>query len=139
MLENEIRAIFSRNLKKYMEIHDLNNVELSRIIGVSESTVGKWLLQKSLPRMGVVEQLANYFKINKSDLLEDKDSAGSNYNDADENYYHDPEAAALADMIKDNPRYRVLFEASRDLSKENIDFVIKMIENLPKGDEDFSE
>lgn len=139
MLETEIRAIFSRNLKKYMESHDLNNVELSRIVGVSESTVGKWLLKKSLPRMGVVEQLANYFKINKSDLLEDKDSAGSNSNDADENYYHDPEAAALADMIKDNPRYRVLFEASRDLSKENIDFVIKMIENLPKGDEDFSE
>lgn len=72
MLETEIRAIFSRNLKMYMEIHDLNNVELSRIVGVSESTVGKWLLQKSLPRMGVVEQLANYFKINKSDLLEDK-------------------------------------------------------------------
>lgn len=61
------------------------------------------------------------------------------WSDDDENYYHDPEAAALADMIKDNPRYRVLFEASRDLSKENIDFVIKMIENLPKGDEDFSE
>ena len=72
MLETEIRAIFSRNLKMYMEVHDLNNVELSRIVGVSESTVGKWLLQKSLPRMGVVEQLANYFKINKSDLLEDK-------------------------------------------------------------------
>lgn len=72
MLETEIRAIFSRNLKSYMEKHDLNNVELSRILGVSESTVGKWLLQKSLPRMGVVEQLANYFKINKSDLLEDK-------------------------------------------------------------------
>lgn len=72
MLETEIRAIFSRNLKMYMEIYDLNNVELSRIVGVSESTVGKWLLQKSLPRMGVVEQLANYFKINKSDLLEDK-------------------------------------------------------------------
>ncbi|WP_303990407.1 LexA family protein [Negativicoccus succinicivorans] len=71
-METEIRAIFSRNLKMYMESHDLNNVELSRIVGVSESTVGKWLLQKSLPRMGVVEQLANYFKINKSDLLEDK-------------------------------------------------------------------
>lgn len=77
MLETEIRAIFSRNLKMYMEIHDLNNVELSRIVGVSESTVGKWLLQKSLPRMGVVEQLANYFKINKSDLLEDKGKAAS--------------------------------------------------------------
>jgi repressor LexA len=77
MLETEIRAIFSRNLKMYMEIHDLNNVELSRIVGVSESTVGKWLLQKSLPRMGVVEQLANYFKINKSDLLEDKNRAVS--------------------------------------------------------------
>lgn len=139
MLETEIRAIFSRNLKKYMESHDLNNVELSRIVGVSESTVGKWLLKKSLPRMGVVEQLANYFKINKSDLLEDKDSAGSNSNDDGENYYHDPDAAALADMIKDNPRYRVLFEASRNLSADDVNFVIDMIKKLAKTDEEFIE
>lgn len=67
------KDIFSKNLKHYMELHDLNNKELSKILGVSESTVGKWLLKKSTPRMGVIEKLSRYLGVQKSDLIEQKD------------------------------------------------------------------
>ena len=126
------KEIFARNLQRYMDERRLSRIELSQMIDVPYSTLSEWLTAKKYPRIDKIEKLAFAFGIEKSDLIEDKSTL-------EENYYHDPEAAALADMIKDNPRYRVLFEASRDLSKENIDFVIKMIENLPKGDEDFSE
>ncbi len=126
------KEIFARNLQRYMDERGLSRIDLSQMIDVPYSTLSEWLTAKKYPRIDKIEKLAFAFGIEKSDLIEDKPML-------DENYYHDPEAAALADMIKDNPRYRVLFEASRDLSKENIDFVIKMIENLPKGDEDFSE
>lgn len=66
------KEIFSKNLKYYMALHDLNNKELSEILGVSESTVGKWLLKKAMPRMGVIERLSRHFGIQKSDLLERK-------------------------------------------------------------------
>ncbi len=126
------KEIFAQNLQRYMDERGLSRIELSQAIDVPYSTLSEWLTAKKYPRIDKIEKLAFAFGIEKSDLIEDKSTL-------EENYYHDPEAAALADMIKDNPRYRVLFEASRDLSKENIDFVIKMIENLPKGDEDFSE
>ena len=70
--EMETRRIISKNLKDLMRTHGLNNVQLSEILDVSESTVGKWLLLKATPRMGVIEELASYFHINKSDLIEDK-------------------------------------------------------------------
>ncbi|MFR7348891.1 transcriptional repressor LexA [Peptoniphilus sp.] len=66
--------IISNNLQYYMNLNSINNKELSEIVGVSESTVGKWILKKATPRMGVIEKLANYFGIQKSDLLEDKNS-----------------------------------------------------------------
>ena len=66
--------IISNNLQHYMNLNSINNKELSEIVGVSESTVGKWILKKATPRMGVIEKLANYFDIQKSDLLEDKNS-----------------------------------------------------------------
>lgn len=66
------KEIFSENLSYYMALHDLNNKELSEILGVSESTVGKWLLKKAMPRMGVIEKLSRHFGIQKSDLLERK-------------------------------------------------------------------
>lgn len=74
-MENEkIKETFSTNLKRYMIQYELNNVELSKVLGVSESTVGKWLLKKSIPRMGIIEQLSLLFHVEKSDLLEEKTS-----------------------------------------------------------------
>ena len=72
MNDYEIRDNISKNLKKYMEEKDINNKELANILNVSESTVGKWLLKKSVPRMGIIEQISNYFNIEKSELIEDK-------------------------------------------------------------------
>lgn len=82
----KIRKNISTNLKYYMETHNINNKELSNILGVSESTVGKWLLMKSTPRMGVIEKMANYFQIKKSDLLENKskNNTESKENDSQE-------------------------------------------------------
>lgn len=72
MSTEEVKNILSKNLEHYMTINDINNKDLSQVLGVSESTVGKWLLRKSVPRMGVIEAMAAYFNIQKSDLLEDK-------------------------------------------------------------------
>lgn len=73
MNAENFKNIFSKNLKKYMNEYNINNRELSNVVGVSESTVGKWLLKKTIPRMGIIEKLANYFNIEKSDLLEEKE------------------------------------------------------------------
>lgn len=126
------KEIFARNLQRYMDERGLSRIELSQAIDVPYSTLSEWLTAKKYPRIDKIEKLAFAFGIEKSDLIEDKSTL-------EENYYHDPEAAALADMIKDNPRYRVLFEASRSLSADDVDFVINMINKLAKTDEDFIE
>ena len=126
------KEIFARNLQRYMDERGLSRIELSQAIDVPYSTLSEWLTAKKYPRIDKIEKLAFAFGIEKSNLIEDKPML-------DENYYHDPEAAALADMIKDNPRYRVLFEASRNLSADDVNFVIDMIKKLAKTDEDFIE
>lgn len=70
MTDADIRKNISENLTRYMEKNNVNNRELADVLGVSESTVGKWILQKNAPRMGAIEQIARYFKIEKSDLIE---------------------------------------------------------------------
>ena len=45
-------------------------------------------------------------------------------------YYADPEVAEYAEELRTNPKYRLLFDGSKDLSKEDIDFVVNMIEQL---------
>ena len=70
MIEEELRHIISKNIQYYMDKNNLTNVELSKILGVSESTVGKWLLEKATPRMGVIEKMSKLFDVPKSKILE---------------------------------------------------------------------
>ncbi len=133
-------ATFKNRLAEIMAERDMTQSELSRLTGIRVSSISDYLRGIYEAKQDKVFQIAEALRVNPAWLMGlDVSREWPPQENDDENYYHDPEAAALADMIKDNPRYRVLFEASRDLSKENIDFVIKMIENLPKGDEDFSE
>ena len=119
--EDDIKKLFSIRLSKLMNERDINQREIAQAVGVSESTVGKWLLLKAIPRMGVIQKLADYFNVGKSYFLEDESDAG---------YYTDPEVAEYAEELRTNPKYRLLFDARKDLSKEDIDFVVDMIERL---------
>ena len=66
------KEIFAKNLKHYMDIHGINQKELSSIVGVSAPTVNDWMKAKKYPRIDRIERMANYFGIQKSDLIEDK-------------------------------------------------------------------
>ncbi|MDO5597306.1 MAG: helix-turn-helix transcriptional regulator [Acidaminococcus sp.] len=116
----ELRALFSNRLSALLNEHNINQAELAKILGVSESTVGKWMLMKSLPRMGIIQKLSDYFGVPKSYFLEE----------AAENkraYYLDPETARLAQEVKDDPRYRALFDATRKLSPDAMKEVMNFI------------
>ena len=55
-------------------------------------------------------------------------------------YYDAPEVAAIANEMKENPNIRVLFDASRGLSKESIEEVRRFVEYQKakeRGDYDY--
>lgn len=70
----DIETIVSENVKKILKEFNLNQNELAKIAGVSESTVGKWVLEKASPRMGSIEKIANHFNLPKSYILEEEKS-----------------------------------------------------------------
>ena len=66
------KNIFAKNLNYYMAINGKTRRELCSALGFSYSTVSEWINGKKYPRMDKVEELARYFGINKSDLIEEK-------------------------------------------------------------------
>ena len=54
--------------------------------------------------------------------------------DDDEGYYTDPEVAEYANKLKNNPDMRLLFDAAEDMTKDDIDYVVDLINRL-KGNE----
>ena len=74
----EHKEIFARNLKRYMALAGKSRKDVCEALGYSYYTLTDWVNGKKMPRMDKVEQLANYFGILKSDLIEDKKNTATN-------------------------------------------------------------
>lgn len=118
---DKMKRLFSQRLVGVMQENNINQVELSKILGVSESTVGKWILCKAIPRMGVIQKLSDYFHVGKSYFLEE---------DANTGYYTDPTVNEYAEQLRSNPNMRLLFDATKDMTKEDIDYVVDLVNRL---------
>lgn len=65
------RLIISKRIQEILDKNNMKQSDLAEILKVSESTVGKWILMKSIPRMGIIQKLSDYFNIPKSYFLEE--------------------------------------------------------------------
>jgi transcriptional regulator with XRE-family HTH domain len=66
------KEIFSKNLSYYVKRSGRDQKEIAEVVGVAPSTFNEWVKGKKYPRIDKIEILANYFRILKSDLIEDK-------------------------------------------------------------------
>ena len=130
MREEAQKRIFTKNLNSYIEASGKTQLEIAKSIGVSPQTFNTWCKGIAIPRMGKVQALADYFHINKSDLIEDK----SNSNE-EETYYLNDDARDMAQFLYENPDYKVLFDASRKVKKEDIQFVKEMIDRMSNNND----
>lgn len=64
------KYIFSKNLRRLMEVKNVNRKDVATVLGISYFTISDWVNGKKYPRMDKVELLANYFGVLKSDLIE---------------------------------------------------------------------
>ena len=68
----ENKEIFANNLSFYMEQKGVDRNTLCADLDLKYTTVRDWLKGITYLRIGKIELLANYFNINKSDLIENK-------------------------------------------------------------------
>ena len=67
------KEIFAKNLKYYMDTYNKDRNSLCEILDIPYTTLSDWLNAKKYPRIDKIEMLANYFDIEKSDLIEYKE------------------------------------------------------------------
>ena len=66
------------NIRRLRIKHGLDQITLGKIAGVSDKAVSSWENNNSVPRMGAIEKMAQYFKIKKSDIIEGESNIPSN-------------------------------------------------------------
>lgn len=106
----ENKEIFANNLSFYMEQKGVDRNTLCADLDLKYTTVRDWLKGITYPRIGKIELLANYFNINKSDLIENKISTAQ------------PSDSLLEEITN----------TARKLSPENKKIVLRTSEELLK-------
>lgn len=128
MSEKEFNAVFSKRLRYYLEKHNMTQNELAKRLNVGTTSVYNWANGIKSPRMDKVDAMCSIFNCKRSDLMEEKE-------DSDDCYYLNDDAKEMAQFLYDNPEYKVLFDASRKVKKDDIDFVKQMLDRM-RGDGD---
>lgn len=129
MPEQEFNAIFSKRLRHYLNKYDMTQLELAKKLGVGTTSVYNWCNGIKTPRMDKVDAMCDLFHCKRSDLMEEKEPTHN------EHYYLNDDTRQLAQFMFENPEYKVLFDASRKVKKEDIEFVRQMIDRV-RGDSD---
>lgn len=117
------------NIKLWRERRNLKQSELAEELGISDKTVSSWEINRTEPKMGMIEKICSVLNCKKTDII------GGDENDSSSPYYLNDDARELAQFMFENPEYKVLFDASRKVKKEDIEFVKQMIDRM-RGDID---
>lgn len=128
----------SKILRDYRQEHGLTLQVFADRAGLTKQYISMLENNKNskngkpiIPSLETLRKLASAMYMNIDTLvatLDDEQDVSLQTKDA--GYYTDPEVAEYAEELRTNPKYRLLFDASKDLSKEDIDFVVDMIERL---------
>lgn len=106
-----------------LELGDRKESDLCKHIGINQNNFTNWKRRGTEPPAALLPLIAEFLGVSVDYLITGEEKGG---------YYIDPETAALAQEIFDNPELRILFDATRDVSKEDLAVVVKIVERLKK-------
>lgn len=113
-----------------------NNVtgyKVAKDLGFSRSIFTDWKAGRSQPKADKIQKIAEYFNVPVSYFYGTEEESGLKTS-----YYINEETARKAQEIFEDKDTRILLDAKRDLSPEDLDYVIrtiKMLKAKEKGEE----
>lgn len=126
MSAEEFNKIFSKKLRYYLNKYEMTQLELSKRLGVGTTSVYNWCNGIKTPRMDKVDAMCEIFHCKRSDLIDEKPEQAEN------EYYINPETREMAQAIYENKDLSLLFDAARNAEPEDLQTVHTMLMALKK-------
>lgn len=124
--------------ERFEQLLKENNItpyRVSKETGIPTATLSSWKKGTYTPKNDKLQIIADYFNVTVDWLL-----GNSNIRTIPtEGYYDDPEVVQLANQIKNDPELRILLDAKRSLSKEDMESVINITKSLLKKERGFED
>ena len=117
--------LFSERLRELRQNKGLSQSQLADALNISKSAISMYELGKREPDFETLEGIADFFNVDINYLIGKEDGSM---------YYLDPDAAEIAQEVQQRPELKILFDASRKVSADDLELVINMIDRLKKNE-----
>ena len=117
------KDIMAKNLKYYIEKSGKDRRELAEAWGFPYSTLSEWINGRKYPRIDRIEIMADYFGIQKSDLIEDKDR---------DQTAEEKETPTSDGGLPEN--VRMLVEFAKSVPDDKASMILKVIQSIVEAD-----
>ena len=118
------------SMDEFAKLANLSKPYISMLEKNKNSRNGKPIV----PSVMTLKKVSKVLNISFDDLIKMLDSgqeiALSETPTEPTGYYTDPEIAQIAEELRTDPDRRILFDASKNLNKDDIDTVLKIIDGL---------
>lgn len=108
--------------EKFRELCDKKGVSPYRIsqeTGITQSTFSDWKNGRSVPKQDKLKKIADFFGVDVAYFYDD--------NEENRGYYVDDKTKEIAQQIFDNKELRLLFDAAKDASSDDLKTVHTML------------
>lgn len=116
-----------RNIYHARKLSGMTLEELSKHIGISRQTLSRYEngIIGNIPS-DRIEKIAIALNVSPAQLMGWEEMRGN----PEEEYYTDPTVNEYAEQLRTNPNMRLLFDATKDMTKEDIDYVVDLVNRL---------
>lgn len=121
-MPDNAREIFVRNLRYLMEVRGITQADICRVLEVSSATASDWCSGKKFPRIDKLHRLADLLGVRLSTLTS-------------EDGLRDYEDQQRLEALHQDPALRMLFDRTRRMSHEDVEFMLQFADRLKSGRE----
>ena len=119
---------------KLRDAKGMKDADVARETGITKSTFSDWKNGRSNPKDAKLQKIADLFGVSVEYIRTGKEKEGG------EKYYLNEETAEMAQALFENKDLRVLFDAAKDASPEDLKTTYDMLMALKRkerGENDF--
>jgi transcriptional regulator with XRE-family HTH domain len=118
-MSDNAREIFIKNLRYIMEKKGITQADICRELNIPSATISNWCTGQRYPRIDKMQQLADMLGVTYSTLT--TESGLQDYDDQ-----------RRLEALHQNPRLGLLFDRSRKMSHEDVEFMLQMADRILK-------
>ena len=120
--------------EQLLKTHGVTPYRVAKETGITTATLTSWKQGKYTPKPEKMQKIADYFNVSLEYLMTGEEKEGG------EKYYLNEETAEMAQKLFENKELRVLFDAAKDATPEDLKTTYDMLMALKRkerGEDEF--